>query len=286
MVRSKIAIPQKFNRPKVSKYHPSWFKKYCQVRKKLQETRAEKETMENQGSSAHITHMQEQEDDVAHVPAPYLPQVLCIEYHKSEEGAETIEVLKPDSAPTINVPTQSPPDAPVQEDEEFIKILDEEPLVAVSEVPFQKESVIKKSKKKVVPSTIPQRRSKRKLKLEEESTSEAPPQKKQSSSSSQMDSAAKMEVAGPTTAKDRKTPSLVRFLKQKLIQVKEELARTSQLKEKIDIEKGHLVVLLRQAREATPDVEHTDTEEEATGSMHSDEEEGHSEGESEEGDST
>ncbi|VFQ76115.1 unnamed protein product [Cuscuta campestris] len=521
MVRSKIAIPQKFNRPNVSKRKPTWFKKHCQVRKKLQETRAEKETMENQESLVHDTHMQEQEDDAAHVPAPDLPQVLCIEYHKSEEETETIEVPKSDPAPTINVPTQSPPDAPVQEDVEFIQILDENPLVAVSEVPFQKESAAKKRKKKVTPSTIPQRRSKRKLKLEEDSISEAPPQKKQSSSFTPMDSAAEvtpvvkigksphsrfvsskarslfsnvhkksiivqrridvedfklktnlipllekskllksvtlqgsfvksvicefycnlsescadpsdlikkdtkisektmwldltngqrasqsskakisssilkssyaillrvaalhwlptthtntvskimarllykikhnipfdlgqlifdqimlfaaekykvnsiwlpyptllysllvsqgfskeeekeeeleepplqvdsrnmegkhhndMEVAGPTTAKDKKTPSLVRFLEQKLMQVKEELARASQLKEKLETERGNLVVLLRQAREAIPDLEHTDTEEEVTGSMHSDEEEDHSEGESEEGDST
>ncbi|VFQ59797.1 unnamed protein product [Cuscuta campestris] len=226
-----------------------------------------------------------------------------------------------------NLVLKSPPDAPVQEDEEFIQILDEDPLVAVSKVPFQKESVAKKSKKKVIPNTIPQRRSKRKLKLEEDLIPEAPPQKKQSSSSSPMDPAAKdqkficylthtntvskimarllykikhnipfdlgqlifdqimlfaaekykvnsiglpyptllysllvsqgfskeekeeedleepqlqvdsrhmegkhhndMEVAGPTTANIEKAPSLVKFLKQKLMQVKEELARTS-----------------------------------------------------------
>ncbi|VFQ86387.1 unnamed protein product [Cuscuta campestris] len=202
MVRSKIAIPQKFNRTSVSKTQPSWFKKYCQTCKKLQETGKEKETTENQGTTANITHMQQQEDDVAHSPASDLPHVLYIEYHKSKEEVETTKVPKPDPAPTTNVPTKSPPDAPVQKDEEFIQILDEEPLVAVLEVPFQKEPVVKKSKKKVNASTIPQRISKQKLKLEEDSNSEEPPQKKQPPSSSPMGST--VEVT--PVVKSRKSP--------------------------------------------------------------------------------
>ncbi|VFQ59353.1 unnamed protein product [Cuscuta campestris] len=278
---------------------PSWFKKYCQVRKKLQEARTEKERMENQGSSAHITHMQGQEDDVAHVLAPDLPQVLCIEYHKSVEEEETVEVPKTDPAPTINVPTHSPPDAPVQEDEEFIQILDEDPLVAVLEVPFQKESVAKKSKKKVIPTEkykvnsigLPYPTLLYSLLVSQGFSKEEKDEEELEEPQLQVDSRHMegkhhndMEVAGPTTAKDRKAPSLVRFLEQKLMQVKEELTRTSQLKEKLEIEKCQLVVLLRQAREATPDVENTDSEEEVTGSTHSDEEEYHTEGESEEGD--
>ncbi|VFQ66930.1 unnamed protein product [Cuscuta campestris] len=511
------------------------------IKNKLQETKEEEEPMVNQGTSVHDTHMQQQEDDVAHLPTPDLPQVLLIEFHKSEEEVETVAVPKSDSAPPFNTTTQSPPDAQVQADEEFIQILDEEPLVAVSEVPFQEESAEKKSKKKVTPSTIPQRRSKRKLKLEEDPISEAPPQKKQSNSSTPMSSAADvtpvvktgksphsrfvsskakslfssvhkksiivqrridvedfklktnliplleksklmksvtlqgsfvksvicefycnlsescadsadpmfhkvflrgrtyklspalintaldltpskkdtkifetnmwldltngqrasqsskakisssilkssyaillrvaalhwlptthtktvskimarllykikhnipfdlgqlifdqimlfaaekykvnsiglpyptllysllvsqgfskeedeeeeleepplqvdsrhmegkhyndMEVAASTTAKHKETPSLVRFLEQKLMQVKEELARTSQLKEKLELEKGQLVVLLRQAREAYPDEEHTDSAEEIVESTHSDEQESHTEGE-------
>ncbi|VFQ61560.1 unnamed protein product [Cuscuta campestris] len=538
MVRSKIAIPQKFNRSKGSKPQPSWFKKYCQVRKKLQETREDEVPVVNPGSPASIPHMQQQEDDVAHLLPSDLPQMLLIEYHKPEEEAETAEVPKSEPAPPTDEPTQPPPDAPVQEDEEFIQLLDEDPLVAVSEVPFQKEPAAKKGKKKVIPSTVPQRRSKRKLKLEEDSSLEAPPQKKQSTPMSsaadvtpvvktgksphsrfvsskarslfssvhkksiivqrridvedfklktnliplleksklmksvtlqgsfvksvickfycnltescadpadpmfhkvflhgktyklspalintlldlspskrdtkisekimwldltngqrasqsskakisssilkssyaillrvaalhwlptthtntvskimarllytikhnipfdlgqlifdqimlfaaekykvnsiglpyptllysllvsqgfskeeeeeeeleesplQVDSRHMegkhhndMEVAVPTTEKDKKTPSLVKFLEQKLMQVKEELARTSQLKEKLEIEKGHLVVLLRQAREAILDEEPTDSEEEILGSMPSDEQGSHTEGE-------
>ncbi|VFQ69389.1 unnamed protein product [Cuscuta campestris] len=541
MVRSKTVIPRKFNHPRASKPQPSWFKKYCQVRQKLQETKEEEEPVVNQGTSVHDTHMQQQEDDVAHLPTLDLPQVLLIEFHKSEEEVETVAVPKSDSAPPFNTTTQSPPDAQVQADEEFIQILDEEPLVAVSEVPFQEESAEKKSKKKVTPSTIPQRRSKRNLKLEEDPISEAPPQKKQSNSSTPMSSAVDvtpvvktgksphsrfvsskakslfssvhkksiivqrridvedfklktnliplleksklmksvtlqgsfvksvicefycnlsesgadsadpmfhkvflrgrtyklspalintaldltpskkdtniseknmwldltngqrasqsskakisssilkssyaillrvaalhwlptthtntvskimarllykikhnipfdlgqlifdqimlfaaekykvnsiglpyptllysllvsqgfskeedeeeeleepplqvdsrhmegkhyndMEVAASTTAKHKETPSLVRFLEQKVMQVKEELARTSQLKEKLELEKGQLVVLLCQAREAYPDEEHTDSAEEIVESTHSDEQESHTEGE-------
>ncbi|VFQ71236.1 unnamed protein product [Cuscuta campestris] len=452
MVRSKIAIPQKFNHSKGSKPQPSWFKKYCQVRKKLQETREDEERVVNPGSPASIPHMQQQEDDVAHLQPSDLPQMLLIEYHNTDG------------------PTQPPPDAPVQEDEEFIQILDEDPLVAVSKVPFQEDSAVKKSKKKEISSTVPQRRSKRKLKLEEDSSSEAPPQKKQSTSSTPMISAADvtpvvktgksphsrfvsskarslfssvhkkyiivqrkidvedfklktnlipllekskllrsvtlqgsfvksvicefycnlsescadhadpmfhkvflhgktyklspalintalintaldltpskkdttisektmwvaalhwlptthtntvsktmarllykgfnkdegeekeqeepplqvdsrhmegkhyndMEVAASTTTKYKETPSLVRFLEQKLMQVKEELARTLQLKDKLEIEKDQLVVLMRQAREAHPDEEHTDSAEEIIESTHSDEQESHTEGE-------
>ncbi|VFQ96304.1 unnamed protein product [Cuscuta campestris] len=334
MVRSKIAIPQKFNHSKGSKPQPSWFKKYCQVRKKLQETREDEEPVVNPGSPASIPHMQQQEDDVAHLQPSNLPQVLLIEYHKSEEEAETAEVPKSELAPPTDGPTQPPPDAPVQEDEEFIQILDEDPLVEVSKVPFQEDSAAKKSKKKVISSIVPQRRSKRKLKLKEDSSSEAPPQKKQSTSSTPMISAADvtpvimlfaaekykvnsiglpyptllyrllisqgfnkdegeeeekeepplqvdsrhmegkhyndMEVAASTTTKHKETPSLVRFLEQKLMQVKEELARTLQLKDKLEIEKDQLVVLLRQAR---------DSAEEIIESTHSDEQESHTEGE-------
>ncbi|VFQ77903.1 unnamed protein product [Cuscuta campestris] len=467
MVRSKIAIQQKFNRPSVSKYQPSWFKKYCQTRKKLQEIRKEKETMENQGSSTNVTHMQQQEEDAAHFSATDLPQVLYIEYHKPKEETKTIEVpkskrklkLEVDSSPEEPPQKKQPPSSspmgstakvtPVEKSgksphsrfvsskaKSFFSNVNKKCIIVqrridvedfklkTNLIPLLEKSKLLKSVTlqasfvksvicefycnlskscadptdpmihkvflhgktyKLSPAVInnlldltPCKKdtqiSEKTMWLDLTNGQRASQSSKAKISSSilkssyavllrvaalhwlptthtntvskimarllykikhnisfdlghlifdqimlfaaekykinsiglpyptllysllpplQVDSRHMegkhhndMEVDGPTTAKDRKAPSLVRFLEQKLMQVKEELAKTSQLKEKLEVEKGHLVVLLLQAREATPDVEHTDTEEEATGSMHSDEEEDHSEGESEEGDTT
>ncbi|VFQ84566.1 unnamed protein product [Cuscuta campestris] len=427
----KTVIPQKFNHPSVSKHQPSWFKKYCQVSKKLRETKEEKEAVANQGSSASITHMQQQEDDAAHPPTSDLPQVLCIEYHKSEKEAEIAEVQKPDSAPTINVQSKSSPDAPVQENEEFIQILNvhkksiivqrridvEDFKLKTNLIPLLEKSKLLKSvtlqgsfvksvicefycnlsescadptdpmfhkvflrgktyklSPALINTVIDLTPSKKDTKISEKTMwldltngQRASQSSKAKISSSILKSsyAILLRVAAlhwlPTTHTNTVSKIMARLLYKikhnipfdlgKLIfdqimlfaaekykansiglpyptllysllvsqgsakkkrrrknykshhskwtagtwresitmtwrlLVKEELARTSQLKEKLEIEKGHLVVLLHQAREATPDEEHTDSEEDIIGSTHSDEQESHTEGESEEGDS-
>ncbi|VFQ99223.1 unnamed protein product [Cuscuta campestris] len=150
---------------------------------------------------------EQEEEDVALHPVTDLPQVFYLEYHKPQEEVGTTEVQKPGPAPTISKPS---PDEPAQEHDEFIKILDEEPLVAVSEVPFQKESEVKKSKKKANHISVPQHRSKRKMKLEEDSNSKEPPQKKQPPPSSPMGSRTKVTLV----LKSRKSPH-TRFVSSK-----------------------------------------------------------------------
>ncbi|VFQ96789.1 unnamed protein product [Cuscuta campestris] len=157
--------------------------------------------------------------------------------------------------------TKPSPDEPAQEDEEFIRILDEEPLVAVSEVPFHKESEVKKSKKK---GYLTQHSSAVFCSLRD-SAKRKRRSKNQKNHHFRWTAGTWRENIIMTWrllsihCKGQKATLLGEISGAETDAGQSGVSQVFTAEINLETEKGHLVTLLRQAREATPDEEHTNS---------------------------
>ncbi|RAL54226.1 hypothetical protein DM860_018206 [Cuscuta australis] len=197
MVRTKIALPQRLKNPLKVKRNANLLKKFAQARAKLQTKLFSEE--DNKASSPHLSHENSQQNpphaesheaQLDEAPLkPDLPTVFYLEY-KADALSQRMqstsdEIGKANEKDRSNFKQQDEPckataSEPCQtefggDDEEFLNLLEEEPLMAVSEVPFQSQVSTPQNQKSTSKPSIsnPVRWSKCKLESEIK-TPEAP----------------------------------------------------------------------------------------------------------------